>query len=171
MSNDIIVEGLIERKIYLIRGQKAMLDSEIAMLYGVETRILIQAIKRNRDRFPDDFMFQLTKEELEILRSQFVISSWGGRRYLPYVFTQEGIAMLSGILNSLRAVKVNITIMRAFIKLRQVLAHNKDLADKFKELEVRVGKNDQQIAVIFEAIKRLMTPEEKPKKKIGFHAD
>lgn len=122
----------VERRIYLIRGQKVMLDSDLAELYQVETRALIQAIKRNQDRFPDDFMFQLSKEEVASLRSQIVISNIGrgGRRYLPYAFTEHGVAMLSSVLNSKRAVQMNILIIRAFVKLRELLASHKDLADK-----------------------------------------
>ncbi len=148
------------------------MDFDLALLYQVPTKRSNEQVKRNIKRFPEDFMFQLTEAEIENLRSQIATSSYGGRRYLPYAFTEQGIAMLSSVLNSERAIQVNIAIMRAFVKLRQILASNKELADKLKELEVRVGKHDQQIAVIFEVIKRLMAPpEEKPKKRIGFHTE
>src|SRR4030066_1592436 len=128
----LIPAEVIERKIYLIRGQKVMLDNDLAKLYKVETRTLIQAVKRNTERFPPDFMFQLTNQEVISLRSQFVISKTGrgGRRYLPYVFTEQGVAMLSSVLNSERAILVNIAIMRAFVKLREILSVNKELAHK-----------------------------------------
>jgi len=159
----------IERAIFLIRGQKVMLDFDLAALYGVETKVLIQAIKRNQDRFPKDFMFQLTNDEFSNLRSQIVTSSWGGRRYPPYVFTEQGIAMLSSVLNSKRAIKVNIEIMRAFVHLRQLLASNEELARKLEALE---KKYDAQFKIVFEAIRELMEPSEtKAKPKIGFLAD
>src|SRR3990172_6171207 len=129
---------LIESKIYLIRGHKVMLDSDLAELYGVETRALVQAVKRNIGRFPLDFMFQLNNQEVISLRSQIVISKTGrgGRRYLPYVFTEQGVAMLSSVLNSDRAIEVNIQIMRAFLKLREMIASHKDLAKRLDELEM-----------------------------------
>jgi len=128
---------LVERRIYLIRGQKVMLDSDLAELYQVETRTLIQAVKRNLDRFPEDFMFQLTQEEGESLRSQIVISNEGrgGRRYLPYAFTEHGVAMLSSVLNSKRAVQMNIVIIRAFVRMRELVASHKDLARKIEQME------------------------------------
>jgi hypothetical protein len=131
----------------------------------------IQAVKRNRDRFPHDFMFQLRNSEFEILKSQFVISSWGGsRRANPYAFTEQGVAMLSGILHSKRAVQVNIAIMRAFVKLRRILSAHKELAHKLEELERKIEKHDGEIQAIFEAIRQLMAPPpEKPKPRIGFH--
>ena len=158
---------VIEKKILFVRGQKVMLDSDLAVLYGVETKVLIQAVKRNINRFPDDFMFQLTKEEFESLRSQFVTSkeARGGRRYMPYVFTEHGVAMLSSVLNSDRAIEVNIAIMRAFVKLREMLSSNKELARKFEEME---QKYDEQFRVVFDAIRALMAQPDKPKTKIGF---
>src|SRR3989304_6711554 len=131
MTSIVPVE-LIEKKIYLVRGQKVMLDSDLAELYEVETRALVQAVKRNIGRFPPDFMFQLNNQEVMTLRSQFVISKSGkgGRRYIPYVFTEQGVAMLSSVLNSERAILVNIAIMRAFVKLREILSVNKELAHK-----------------------------------------
>jgi hypothetical protein len=156
----------IERAILLIRGQKVMLDADLAELYGVEPRVLIQAVKRNIDRFPQDFMFQLTKREFSDLRSQIVMSSWGGRRYPPYAFTEQGVAMLSGVLRSERAIRVNIEIMRAFVRLRQMLASHKELARKLEELEKRY---DVQFKVVFDAIRELMTPSElPPRRRIGF---
>ncbi|HZF01758.1 MAG TPA: ORF6N domain-containing protein [Methylomirabilota bacterium] len=156
----------IERSILLIRGHKVMLSTELANLYHVEPRALIQAIKRNLNRFPDDFMFQLTAEEWENLKSQFVISSWGGVRTPPYAFTEQGVAMLSSVLNSDRAVQVNIEIMRAFVRLRQMLSSNAELARKLESLE---KKYDAQFKVVFDAIRQLMSPPAKPKREIGFH--
>jgi hypothetical protein len=159
----------IEKSILLIRGQKVMLDRDLADLYGVETRILVQAVKRNAERFPSDFMFKLKQEEFDSLRSQFVISKGrGGRRYLPYAFTEQGIAMLSSVLRSKRAVQVNIAIMRVFVRLREMLATHKELARKLAELEQHLESHDQQIQAIFEAIRQLMTPPDTRKKRIGF---
>jgi len=156
----------IERLIFLVRGQKIMLSTHLAELYGVESRILVQAVKRNIDRFPEDFMFQLSDGEFENLKSQFVISSWGGmRRAKPYAFTEQGVAMLSSVLRSKRAVQVNIEIMRSFVKLREILATHKDLDRKLTELE---RKYDDQFKVVFEAIRQLMAPPDKKVKKIGF---
>lgn len=161
---------VIERKIFLIRGKKVMLDADLADLYGVETRSLVQAVKRNMDRFPFDFMFQLSQEEFESLRSQFVISKGkGGRRYFPYVFTEQGVAMLSSVLRSARAIRVNIAIMRVFVRLRQMMADHKALAGKLAELEDRIQDHDEQITDIFKAIRQLMAPPETKKRKIGFN--
>jgi len=158
----------IERKIYWIRGQKVMLSTDLAELYEVEPKVLLQAVKRNIDRFPEDFMFQLEYQEVVNLKSQFVTSSWGGaRRSLPYAFTEQGVAMLSAVLRSKRAVQVNIDIMRAFVKLREMIASHKDLAKRLDELE---KKYDMQFKVVFDAIRELMTPPEPKKKKIGFIA-
>ncbi len=160
---------MIEKKILLIRGEKVMLDADLAELYGVETKMLVRAVKRNINRFPSDFMIQLNKEEFENLRFQFGTSSrWGGRRYLPYAFTEQGVAMLSSVLNSERAVKVNIEIMRAFVRLRQMLASNAELARKLEALE---KKYDAQFKVVFDAIRQLMTPPEPKKRKIGFQRE
>ena len=170
MSKEIIPIERVVQSIRWIRGQKVLLDSDLATLYGVTTGNLNKAVKRNAARFPSDFMFQLKPEELANLKFQFGISSWGGRRRSrPYVFTEQGIAMLSSVLSSERAVKVNIAIMRAFVKLRQMLDTSRELARKFSELERRVGKHDEEIAGIIEAIRRLMTPPEKPRREIGFH--
>ena len=156
---------VIEKKILLLRGQKVMLDRDLAELYGVETKNLNKAVTRNIERFPDDFMFQLTEDELSDLKFHFGTSSWGGTRKRPRAFTQEGIAMRSGILRSERAVKVNIAIMRAFVKLREMLASNKELARKLEEME---HKYDEQFKVVFDAIRALMPSSDKPKRDIGF---
>ncbi|MBU0690220.1 ORF6N domain-containing protein [bacterium] len=157
----------IENKILLIRGQKVMLDRDLAELYGVETKQLSRQVSRNIDRFPDDFMFNLTREELDDLRCQFGTSRWGGSRYLPRVFTEQGVAMLSSVLRSQRAVQVNIMIMRAFVKMRELLATHKDLTRKLNDLE---KKYDKQFAIVFDAIRQLMAPPDPPKKKdkMGF---
>lgn len=156
----------VERRILLIRGQRVMLDRDLAELYRVTTKRLNEQVKRNRDRFPEDFMLILTKEETEILRSQFAASSsWGGRRYSPLAFTEQGVAMLSSVLRSGRAVHVNIAIMRAFVKLREMLASNRDLARRLDEMEM---KYDTQFKVVFDAIRELMRPPEKPRCRIGF---
>jgi hypothetical protein len=158
----------IEQKILLIRGQKVMLDNDLAELYGVQTKALTRAVKRNLDRFPEDFMFQLTPDEVEALRRQFGTSKGrGGRRYLPYVFTEQGVAMLSSVLRSKRAVRVNIMIMRAFVRLRQMIASHKDLARRLAELE---KKYDSQFKVVFDAIRQLMEPVRAKPRRIGFHA-
>jgi hypothetical protein len=150
----------IDRSILLLRGHKVMLSTHLAALYDVEPRVLMQAIKRNRERFPADFMFQLSAAEWNNLKSQFVISSWGGsRRAAPYAFTEQGIAMLSSVLNSRRAIQVNIEIMRAFLRLREMLASHKDLANKLDALE---RKYDTQFKVVFEAIRQLMAPGNAP---------
>jgi hypothetical protein len=170
MSKGIIPIERVVQSIRWIRGQKVLIDSDLATLYGVTTGNLNKAVKRNVDRFPSDFMFQLEPEEVANLKFQFGISSWGGRRRSrPYVFTEQGIAMLSSVLNSERAVKVNIAIMRAFVKLRRMLDTNRELAQKFSELERRVGKHDEEIVGILEAIRQLMAPPEKPPREIGFH--
>ena len=158
---------VIEQKILLINGKKVMLDSDLAELYGVETKSLVRAVKRNSERFPDDFMVQLTKEEFENLKYHFGTSRWGGRRYLPYTFTENGVAMLSSVLNSPKAIQVNIQIMRTFTKLREMMSSHKDLARKLSELE---KKYDGQFQIVFEAIRQLIEVEGKPKKKIGFIA-
>jgi hypothetical protein len=160
---------LVERRIYSIRGQKVMLSPDLAELYEVETRALVQAVKRNMDRFPEDFMFQLTLEEFAVLKSQIVISSWGGaRRGTPYAFTEHGVLMLSSVLQSKRAVQVNIVIMRAFVKLRELLATHKDLARKLEDLERKYQTHDTQIKAVFDAIRRLLAPPKRPKQRIGF---
>ena len=191
MSKEIVSIDRIAHRIHLLRGQKVMLDFDLAALYGVATKVLNQAVKRNRGRFPDDFMFQLSAGETANLKSQFVISSSQDvvdKRFLrnrsqivtgplkhrelrsrPFAFIEQGVAMLSSVLNSERAVKVNIAIMRAFVKLRETLETNRELAQKFSELEKRVGRHDEEIAAILEAIRQLMAPPEKPRREIGFH--
>jgi len=158
----------IESSILVLRGHRVILDADLATMYGVDTRELVQAVKRNTERFPADFMFQLTAEEFERLRSQSVTSKpagRGGRRVAPYAFTEQGVAMLSSVLHSPRAVQVNIEIMRAFVRLRQMLQQNADLARKLAALE---KKYDTQFKVVFDAIRELMTPPVKPKRRIGF---
>ena len=163
---DLIPTERVEQAIFLIRGQKVMLDVDLAKLYGVTTFNLNKAVKRNLDRFPEDFMFQLNYQEVRNLIFQFGISSWGGTRKPPRAFTEQGVAMLSSVLKSKRAVQVNIEIMRAFVKLREMLASHKDLALKLAEME---KKYDSQFKVVFDAIRELMTPIEPPSKpRIGF---
>jgi hypothetical protein len=173
----------IERAILVLRGQKVMLDADLAALYGVEAKALNRAVKRNNDRFPADFVFQLTMEEIENLRCHFGTSrsddpglmpqsvnpgSWGGRRYLPYAFTEQGVAMLSSVLRSPRAAQVNVEIMRTFVRLRRMLQANADLARKLEALEKRY---DAQFRVVFDAIRELMAPPAKEKRRIGFGED
>jgi hypothetical protein len=162
----------IERKIFLIRGKKVMLDRDLAVLYGVPTKSLNLAVKRNMNRFPEDFMFLLSRKELVSLRFQFETSKRGGRRYFPYAFTEHGILMLSSVLNSDRAAEVNVAIMRVFVRLKEMIVTHKDLICKLAELERKVERHDENITSIFEAIRQLMaTPPEKPKRRIGFGAD
>jgi hypothetical protein len=160
----------IESIIYFIRGQKVMLDSDLAELYGVETKILKRAVRRNRERFSADFLFLLNNQELMRLRCQNGTSKMGrgGSRYLPYAFTEQGVAMLSGVLTSPRAIGVNIEIMRAFVRLRRLLAAHKELSQKLEELEHQLRDHDEKIQTIFIAIRQLMVPKETPGKKIGF---
>ena len=166
-TSSVLIEH-IERAILVLRGHKVMLDSDLADLYEVATKVLLQAVKRNPERFPSDFMFQLNKQEVASLRSQFVTSNKpgrGGRRYAPYAFTEQGVAMLSTVLNSPRAIAVNIEIMRAFVRLRRILASNKELARRLDELE---AKTDARFQQVFEAIRQLMAPPEPKKRPIGF---
>ncbi len=152
--------------ILAIRGEKVLLDATLAELYGVETRVLVQAVKRNLDRFPDDFMFHLTSEEFANLKSQVVISSgWGGRRTEPYAFTEQGVAMLSSVLKSARAVQVNVEIMRAFVRLRRAADQHEELVLRLDALEERY---DKQFGQVFEAIRALISEKVKPKRRIGF---
>ena len=171
----VVPSEIIEKKIFLLRGQKVMIDFHLAELYAVPTKSLNLAVKRNMNRFPDDFMFQLTRDETEelegnILRFQIETSKGkrGGRRYLPYAFTEQGVAMLSSVLRSERSVMMNIAIMRAFVQLREMLGSQKELARKLEELERRIEQHDSDIHSIFEAIRELMGPVEKPKRQIGF---
>jgi len=171
---ELIPQEIIERKILLIRGYKVMLDKELAVLYGVPTKVLIQAVKRNIERFPGDFMFQLTWKDAESLRSQIVTLKQGQHlKYRPYVFTEQGVSMLSSVLRSKQAIQVNIAIMRTFVRLRQLLATHKELAEKLSKLERRVGTNSStKIRTIFKVIRQMMEPPpqpEPPKHPIGFH--
>lgn len=175
MMNNLIPEERIESKIYFIKGQKVMLDIDLATLYEVSTKALNQAVKRNKERFPNDFMFQLTWTEVEFLRSQIVILKKSPRskrgthvKYLPYVFTENGVAMLSSVLRSKWAIEVNIQIMRAFTNLRKIIARNKDLTYLFKELKQKVNQHDVEIGLIIKAIEKMISTEKKPKGKIGF---
>jgi hypothetical protein len=191
MSNLIPVER-IENQIFVIRGHKVMLDFDLAKLYGVETRVVNQAVKRNIDRFPSDFMFQLTNsefkklqliyptilksqfvtsrldEKMSISRSQFVTLKWGGARKLPFAFTEQGIAMLSSVLRSRPAIQINIMIMRAFVNMRKALLSHKKLSAKIADLALKYDHHDAEIELIFEAINKLIIEEEKPPKKMGF---
>jgi len=162
-----VPQARIVQAIHLIRGHRVLLDADLAVLYEVETKALTRAVRRNQERFPEDFMFQMSKEEFEDLRSQSGASSqWGGRRYLPYAFTEQGVAMLSSVLRSKRAVQVNIQIMRAFVQLRRMVAGQADLARDLVALE---KKYDAQFKVVFDAIRKLMTPPEpETKRVIGF---
>jgi phage regulator Rha-like protein len=173
ITADAAPSAYIERRIFLMRGQKVMLDFHLAELYGTQTKVLIQAVKRNLQRFPPEFMFQLGGEEYQSLRSQFVTSKRGrgGRRYLPYAFTEHGVAMLSSVLNSERAITINIMIIKTFVRLREFLSTHKALAQKLSELEGRVGEHDREIRTLFEAIRQLMQPEDKPKRQIGFRVE
>jgi phage regulator Rha-like protein len=164
---------VLHTKIVSIRDSKVMLDFDLAELYEVETRVLNQAVKRNITRFPHDFMFQLDKSELEILKSQFVTSRWGGSRKMPYAFTEQGVAMLSGLLNSEVAIKVNIAIMRAFVEIRNRLSYKNELSQQLKdlrqELEARLGEQDTQIIEIYDVLDELMDKKENDeRKKIGY---
>jgi phage regulator Rha-like protein len=170
MKDEPIPQEMIEQRIFLIRGHKVMLGKDLAVLYGVATKRLNEQVKRNIKRFPKDFMFQLTLPEARFSRSQIAALKQGQNiKYLPYVFTEQGVAMLSSVLNSERAIQVNIAIMRAFVKLRQILSTHKELAYKLKELESKIEKHDTEIQAIFEAIRQLTAIEEKPKPRIGFH--
>ena len=171
----IIPEELVMNKIYLIRGQKVMLDFDLAKLYATEAKRLKEAVRRNIDRFPDDFMFQLTSDEYEILRSQIASSSlpagkagWGGIRYMPMAFTEQGVAMLSSVLNSPTAISVNIQIIRVFTKMRALLMTHKDILLQLEKMENKMGNHDEQIALIFDYLKKLLTPIQPPRQRIGF---
>ncbi len=162
-----LLEDKIAGSIHIVRGMKVMFDHELAKLYGVETRVLIQSVKRNISRFPKDFMFLVTAQEVINLKSQIVTSSWGGTRKPTYAFSEQGVAMLSSVLNSERAIQVNIQIMRMFTKLRQLMETHADLKKKIEDME---KKYDVQFGIVFKAIKRLLSsPKEKVRPKIGFH--
>ncbi len=166
MTTKIIPQEIIQNKIFLIRGKKVMLDRDLATLYGVETKYLTRQVRRNKDRFPEDFLLHLTRQEVRNLRCHFGTSSWGGQRYLPYAFTEHGILMLSSVLNSSRAIQVNIQIMRTFTTLREMLTGHVELRRKIEEME---QKYDYQFKVVFKTIKKLLDPPQKPKNPIGFH--
>lgn len=173
IAEDLITlpEETIIRKIYWIRGNKVMFDFDLAAMYGVSTKVLKQAVKRNLQRFPKDFMFELTRFEFDNLRSQIVTSSRGGTRYEPYVFTEQGVAMLSGILSSVHAIQVNIAIMRAFVQLRRFFESNTELARKIEDIEKNVASHDDKIQLIFQAIKQLIEKKDEPppeRKPIGY---
>ena len=167
----LILVDQIEPLIHEIRVQKVVLDSDLAALYGVPTKVLNQAIQRNIDRFPPDFRFQLTESEMDSLRSQIVTSNVGrgGRRYLPYVFAEHGVVMAASVLNSPRAVEVSVFVVRAFVKLRQLVLAHKDLAGKFDQLERKIGSHDEAIQQLVAAIRQLMAPPDPPKMEMGFH--
>ena len=164
MSSVLTTADFIATKILFLRDEKVLLDFDLALLYGVETKRLKEAVRRNIDRFPEDFMFQLSVEEWRNLRTQFASSSWGGQRYPPFAFTEQGVAMLSGILNSPRAIETNIAIMRTFVALRKLMETNKELATKIRQLE---RKYDQRFKLVFDAIQKLIK-EEKEARPIGF---
>ena len=168
MAENIILEEAIINKIYNIRGQKVMLDSDLAELYGVETKVLNQAIKRNSDRFPEDFMFELSDEEFQLLKSQIVTSSWGGRRTLPKVFTEQGVAMLSSVLNSTIAIQVNIQIIRIFTQIREKLLTQKDIMLKLEILEKQTSENNENIQMIFDALRGLLQSSNENIEPVGF---
>jgi phage regulator Rha-like protein len=176
-KESIIPAKLIEQRIFMIRGQKVMLDFHLAEIYGVPTKSLNLAVRRNINRFPSDFVFKITKDEFdqvkEFLRFQSETSNSGrgGRRYLPYAFTEHGAIMLASVLNSPRAVQASIYVVRAFVRLREFLSTHKELAQKLTELERRIGKHDKAIQAIVETIRQLMRPPEKPKRKIGFRVE
>jgi hypothetical protein len=164
----IVTDEIIVTKIYFVRGQKIMLDEDLAELYQVPTGRLNEQVKRNIDRFPEDFMFQLTKEEFENLKSQNATSSWGGRRKLPSAFTEHGVLMLSSVLSSGRAVAVNIQIMRIYTKMREMLMTNQEILLKLEQLERKVDGHDEDIQVIFDYLKQLLNPPAKPRPRVGF---
>ena len=173
---EIVSQSEIISKIYEVRGEKVMLDRDLAELYGVETKYLKRQVRRNIDRFPEDFMFDLTKEEYEILRSQIGTSSWGGTRYMPMAFTEQGVAQLSSVLNSDRAIKVNIQIIRLFTQMRKLLLNHKDLILKIEKIESKLDGQGHEIQVLFEYLKELMGDKaleksQKSRKRIGYKSD
>ena len=167
MTELVSVEN-ITSKIFMIRGHKVIIDRDLAELYEVETKVFKQAVRRNKERFPGDFMFVLTNQEVRNLRSQIVTSSWGGTRYPPMAFTEQGVAMLSSVLNSKRAIDVNIAIMRAFVKMREIMSANKEFSERLKPIEAQLAEHSDQFQVVFEAIRLFMEEEDTPKRKIGF---
>lgn len=169
MANDIIPASRIASSILFLRGEKVLLDRDLALLYGVQTRVINQAVKRNRQRFPDDFIFALSREEIAKISQTVTCSAALRFSRQVHAFTEQGVAMLSSVLKSERAIKVNIAIMRAFVRIRETLETNRELARRFAELEKHVGEHDQEIAAIIDAIRQLMAPPEKPRRQIGFH--
>ncbi len=172
-SKPVLSDGIVVSKIYVIRGQKVMIDQDLAELYEVETRRLNEQVKRNKDRFPDDFMFQLTKEEFDNLKSQNATSSWGGRRKLPYAFTEHGVLMLSSVLKSKKSIEVNIQIMRVFTRMRELLLSQKELIVKVEKIESQMEGQSQEIQVLFQYLKKLMEEKEQQndqedRKRIGY---
>lgn len=167
-KNDVIIQERVAKSIYLVRDQKVMMDSELAEMYNVATKVLNQAVKRNSDRFPDDFMFQLTKKEWDDLRSHFVTSSWGGRRTPPYVFTEQGVAMLSSVVNSPVAIQVNISIMRVFVRMREWAANYSELVEKIDDLQSKQGEHNHHIARIYQMIEELVKPQLTDRRPVGF---
>ena len=164
----IVPDEVVMNKIHLIRGQKVMLDTDLAELYAVENKQLKRAVRRNSARFPDDFMFELNSDELELLRSQIGTSSWGGVRYLPMAFTEQGVAMLSSVLTSQRAILVNIHIIRVFTRLREMLMTNKEILMKLEKLERKGARQARQIKLIFKYLEELLNPKTEPMRTIGF---
>ncbi len=163
-----IPDELVMTKIYLVRGQKVMLDRDLAELYYVETKVLNQAVKRNSERFPDDFMFQLTNTEFENLKSQIVTSSWGGVRKMPFAFTEQGVAMLSSVLKSETAIRVNIQIIRIFTRMREMIMTHKDILLQLEKIEKKLAGHDEDITLIFQYLKQLLNPPQPHRRKIGF---
>lgn len=172
-SLSIIPDEIVINKIYSIRHQKVMLDSDLAELYDVETKVLNQAVNRNTDRFPEDFMFRLSDNEWKNMKSQIVTASWGGRRTLPYVFTEHGVLMLSSVLNSKRAIQVNIQVMRIFSRIRQMITDNTDLRSEIEEIKKAVHNQNQNIEIVFQYLDELMEKRDNPapRKRIGFMPD
>ncbi len=167
----IIPENILLNKIYEIRGQKVMLDSDLAELYGVETKRLNEQIRRNLDRFPEDFMFQLNESEFKNLKSQIATSSWGGRRKLPYAFTEHGVLMLSSVLNSQQAIQVNIQIVRIFTRLRNLLSEHTELKLEIADIKTHLQNHDKNIELVFSYLDKLIDKENQPRKRIGFKPD
>jgi hypothetical protein len=168
---DVIPDEAIMARIYLIRGQKVMLDRDLSELYGVETKVLKRQVRRNLSRFPHDFMFELTASEFSDLRSQIGTSSWGGTRYVPMAFTEQGVAMLSSVLSSGRAIEVNIRIIRIFARMREILHSNKELLTKLEQLECKVTGHNKHIRDIFQVLKKLLHEPVPPRRRIGFKTE
>ena len=168
-SNELMIpDELVMNKIYIIRGKKVMLDEDLAELYQVETKRLNEQVRRNNDRFPDDFMFKLTKKEFENLKSQIATSSWGGLRKLPLAFTEQGVSMLSGVLNSETAIRVHIQIIRVFARMKELLFTHKDILLKLEKIEQKLTGHDDDIALIFQYLKQLLNPTQPPRNRVGF---